>query len=124
MPDLYHRHQESELASMRTLIQMTCLAVCLTPSWAKTTLKVSVFRQPCTIFIAGPGTVVSVHFLNIPFVEAHYVVKYRTDDGELIEVWHAGKDLPLREGMHGMLTYSTHPEMVRSFRVVMRLPLK
>ena len=57
-------------------------------------------------------------------MEPHYVVKYKTDDGALIEVWQAGRDLPLREGMHGMLIYSTHPEMVRSFRVVMRLPLK
>jgi hypothetical protein len=109
---------------MRKLIQMACLAVCLTPAWAKTTSEVSVFRQLCTIFIAGPGTVVSVHLLDIPFIEPHYVVKYKTDDGELIEVWHAGRDLPLREGMHGMLTYSTHPEMICSFRVVSRLPSK
>jgi len=109
---------------MRKLLQMACLAVCLTPACAKTTLESSTIRQPCTIFIVGPGTVISVHLVDVPFTEPHYVVKYKTDDGELIEVWHPGRDLPVLEGMHGMLTYSAHPEMVRSFRVVMRPPLK
>jgi hypothetical protein len=103
---------------MRKVLQMACLAACLTPAWARTTLESSVIRQPSTVFIVGPGTVVSVHLLDMPFIGPHYVVKYKTDDGELIEVWHPGKDIPVLEGMHGMLTYSTHPEMVRSFRVV------
>jgi hypothetical protein len=47
-----------------------------------------------------------------------FAIKCQTDGGELIEVWHPGKDIPVLQGMHGMLTYSTHPEMVRSFRVV------
>ena len=109
---------------MRKLLQMACLAVCLTPAWAKTTLEISELRQPCTIFIVGPGTVVSVHLLNVPFIEPRYVVKYKTDDGELIEVWHPGRDLPVLEGMHGMLIYSTHPEMVRGFRVVTQPPMR
>jgi len=109
---------------MRKLLQMACLAVCLTSAWAKTTLKSSVIRQPCTIFIAGPGTVMSVRLLDVPFAEPHYVVKYKTDDGELIEIWHPRSDLLVLEGMHGMLTYSTHPEMIRGFRVIMRPPLK
>jgi hypothetical protein len=109
---------------MRKLLQMACLAVFLTPAWAKTTLELSVIRQPCTISTVGPGTVVSVHLLDVPFTQPHYVIKYKTDDGELIEVWHPGRNLPVLEGMHGMLTYSSHPEMVRSFRVVMRPSLK
>jgi hypothetical protein len=103
---------------MRRLLQIVCLAAFLTPGWTKTTLEVSVTRQPSTTFIVGPGTVVSVHLLDVPFIGPHYAVKYKTDDGELIEVWHPGKDIPVFQGMHGMLTYSTHPEMVRSFRVI------
>ena|SRR5450755_4227386 len=102
----------------RKLLQVACLAACLTPGWAKTTLELSVSRQPSASFTVGPGTVVSVHLLDMPFIEPHYAVKYKTDDGELIEVWHPGKDIPVLQGMHGMLTYSTHPEMIRSFRVV------
>jgi hypothetical protein len=105
---------------MRRLLQIACLAAFLTPGWAKTTPEVFVIRQPSTIFIVGPGTVVSVHLLDVPFIEPHYVMKYKTDDGELIEVWHPGKNIPAFQGMHGMLTYSTHPEKVRSFRVVMQ----
>jgi hypothetical protein len=102
----------------RKLLQMACLAACLTPAWATTTLKLPVMPQPSTVFVVGPGTVVSVHRLDVPFVGPRYVVKYKTDDGQLIEVWHPGKDIPVLEGMHGTLTYSIHPEMVRSFRVV------
>lgn len=87
---------------------------------AKSTLESSAIRQPLTTFTIGPGTVVSVHFLDIPSIEPHYAVSYKTDGGELIEVWRLGKDIPVFQGMHGMLTYSTHPEMVRSFRVVMQ----
>ena len=54
----------------------------------------------------------------MPFVGAHYAVRYRTDDGELIEVWEPGRNLLLVKGMHGLLTYSTHPERILRFRVV------
>ena len=46
------------------------------------------------------------------------MVKYKTDRGELIEVSTAGNDVFVLEGMHGILTYSTHPEKILSFRVV------
>jgi hypothetical protein len=51
-------------------------------------------------------------------INPRYTVKYKTDGGELIEVWIPGKDVLVLEGMHGILTYSTHPEKILSFRVV------
>jgi hypothetical protein len=51
-------------------------------------------------------------------MKAHYAVKYKTDDGRVIEVWNPGKDPLLIEGMHGELTYSTHPERILNFRLV------
>ena len=100
------------------LLQIVALTACLTPAWGKAALEVSFIRQPSAVFIVGPGTVVSVHLLDLPFVEPHYAVKYKTDGGELIEVWTHGKDILVLEGMHGILTYSTHPERILSFRVV------
>ena len=100
------------------LLQIVALTVCLTPAWGKATLEMSFIRQPGTVFIVGPGTVVSVHLLDLPFVEPHYAVKYKTDRGELIELWTHGKDIFVLEGMHGILTYSIHPESILNFRVV------
>jgi len=103
---------------LRKLLQIAALTACLTPAWGKPTSELSFLRQPSTVSIVGPGTVLSVHLLDLPFIKPRYAVKYKTDGGELIEVWTPGKDVLVLEGMHGMLTYSTHPEMVRSFRVV------
>ena len=103
---------------LRKLLQIVSLMVCLTPAWGKATSELSFIRQPSTVSIAGPGTVLSVHLLNLPFIMPRYAVKYKTDGGELIEVWTPGKDVLVLEGMHGMLTYSTHPEKILSFRVV------
>jgi hypothetical protein len=100
------------------LIHIVAVTVCLTPAWGKATLNVSFIRQPSTVSIVGPGTVVSVHLLDLPFINPHYAVKYKTDDGELIEVWTQRKDILVLEGMHGILTYSTHPEKILNFQVV------
>jgi hypothetical protein len=100
------------------LLYIVAVAGCLTPAWGKATSELSFIRQPSTVFIVGPGTVLSVHLLDLPFIEPHYVVTYKTDGGELIEVWTAGKDVLVLEGMRGILTYSTHPEKILSFRVV------
>ena len=100
------------------LLYIVAVTVCLTPAWGKATSELSFIRQPSTVSIVGPGTVLSVHLLDLPFIKPHYVVKYKTDDGELIEVWTPGKDILVLEGMHGILTYSTHPEKILSFRVV------
>src|SRR5215469_1004696 len=62
----------------------------------------------------GPGTVISLRRLDLPFSRQIYVVKYRTDAGSIIEVWHQGT-LEIIPGMHGILTYSQHPEQITSF---------
>jgi hypothetical protein len=49
---------------------------------------------------------------------AYYVIKYETDGGESLEVWNAGRDILILEGMHAILTYSICPERVISFRQV------
>lgn len=109
---------------MRKLLQMVCLAACLTPAWATTTLELSAIRQPSTVFVVGPGTVVTVHLLQLPFLEPLYAVKYKTDGGELIEVWTPRKEILVLEGMYGVLTYSTNPERILNFRVVEQKPTK
>ena len=61
----------------------------------------------------------SRYFLRIiGHPQQRYAVKYETDGGELIEVWTPGKDVLVLEGMHGLLTYSSHPEKILNFRVV------
>jgi hypothetical protein len=105
-------------ALIRKILHAAFLVALLNPAWGKATAELPLMRQPSKVFIVGPGTVVSVHLLDLPFGELHCVVKYKIDGGELIEVWHPGKNIPVLEGMHGMLTYSTHPEMILNFRVV------
>ena len=100
------------------LVQIVALTACLAPAWGKSTSELSSVRQPSTVSIVGPGTILSVHLLDLPFIKPRYAVKYQTDGGELVEVWTTGKDVLVLEGMHGILTYSTHPEKILSFRVV------
>jgi hypothetical protein len=73
--------------------------------------------QPSSVVTVGPGTVISVRVLDLAFAGKYFVVTYGTDRGGVIEVWHRGKLLVL-PGMHGMMTYCTHPEMIIDFRVV------
>jgi hypothetical protein len=107
-----------KLQMLSKLLQIVVLTACLTPAWSKSTSESSFIRQPSTVSIVGPGTVLSVHRLDLPFINPRYVVKYKTDGGELIEVWTPANDILVLEGMHGILTYSTHPEKILSFRVV------
>ena len=58
--------------------------------------------------------------LDVPFVGRCYTVKYRADGGELIEIRHPRQDIPVLEGMYGVLIYSTNPEMILDFRVIKR----
>jgi hypothetical protein len=74
-----------------------------------------------SVVTVGPGTIISVRRLDLPFSRQIYVVKYRTDAGSIIEVWHHGT-LAIVQDMHGMLTYSQHPEQIISFRVVTITP--
>jgi hypothetical protein len=109
---------------LRKLLQIMVLTACLTPAWGKETLELSFLRQPSTVFVVGPGTVVTVHLLQLPFLDPHYAVKYKTDGGELIEVWTPRKGILVLEGMYGILTYSTNPERILNFRVVEQKPTK
>ena len=103
-----------------TILRAAVLVTLLNPAWGKATTKLPLGRDPCSIFIVGPGTIVSVDQLNLPFIELHYAIKYKMDDGQLIEVWTPRKSIVLLEGMHGELTYSTHPERILNFRPVRR----
>src|SRR5208337_1605160 len=87
------------------LLQIVALTACLPSAWGKATSDLSFVRQPNTVSIVGPGTVVSVHLLDLPFIKPYYAVKYKTDAGELIEVRTPGKDVLLLEGMHGILSF-------------------
>ena len=105
---------------IKKILRAAFLVTLLNPAWGKATTKLPLGRNPCSVFIVGPGTIVSVDQLDLPFIELHYAVKYKTDDGQLIEVWAPGKGIVLLEGMHGELTYSTHPERILNFRPVGR----
>jgi hypothetical protein len=105
---------------IKTILRAAVLVTLLNPAWGKATTKLPLSRNPCSVFIIGPGTIVSVDQLNLPFIELHYAVKYKTDDGPLIEVWTPRKGIVLLEGMYGELTYSTHPERILNFRPVGR----
>ena len=88
---------------LRKPLQIMALTACLTPAWGKETLELSFFRQPSTVFVVGPGTVVTVHLLQLPFLEPHYAVKYKTDGGEPVEVWTPRKDIWCWKGCTGYL---------------------
>jgi hypothetical protein len=111
---------------IRGLVQVGCSTVlvilCLNPVWAEPTSG-SPFvrrpiREPSWVFVVGPGTIVSIHVLDLPFTKSRYIVRFATDDGQTVEVWHSGKHILLLEGMRGMLVYSEHPEKILDFRMV------
>ena len=102
----------------RKLIPIIFLILCLTSLWGKTTSEMRFVRQPSAAFTVGPGTVISVHVLDMPFGGRRYAIKYRTDGGEVIEVWHPANYSPVLVGMYGMLTYSKNPEMILNFQVM------
>jgi hypothetical protein len=102
----------------RKFIPLALLMVCLTPLWGKMDTAARVLRQPSSAFRIGPGTVTSVHIIDLPFGGRRFAIKYQTDRGEMIEVWHPADDSPVLKGMYGMLTYSTNPEMVVNFQVM------
>ncbi len=108
---------------MKSALQLLAsLALCVVPACAKPTIHLALIRQPATTFTIGPGTVISIRALDMPFVGMHYAIQYRSDDGELIELWNSGRNLLLVKGMHGMLTYSTNPERILQFRVLPPAP--
>ena len=118
--DTSHNLVSLGAAMIKKILLAAFWVTLLNPAWGKATTKLPLDRNPCSVFIVGPGTIVSVDQLDLPFIELHYAVKYKTDDGRLIEVWTPGKGIVLLEGMHGELTYSTHPERILNFRLVRR----
>ena len=86
--------------------------------WGSETLCPHISRQPTSVFTAGPGTVLSIRVLDLPFLGHYFAVKYLTDAGEVIEIRQRGTDTCVVQGMRGILTYTTHPEKIVSFRVV------
>ena len=105
-------------AMIRNILCAAIVVTLLKPAWSEVTTKLPLSQSPCTVFVIGPGTIVSVHRLDLPLTQAHYAVKYMTDDGRVIEVWNPGEDPLLIEGMHGEMTYSIHPERILNFRLV------
>ncbi len=108
---------------MKSVLQLLAsLALCVVPALARPALHLIVIRQPATIFTIRTGMVISVRALDLPFVGKRCIIEYRSDNGELIELWNPDPNLLLINGMHGMLTYSTHPERVLQFRVLAFTP--
>jgi hypothetical protein len=103
----------------RTLLCLALLPGLFTLAWATRAPMRGAIPAVSTIVTLGPGTVVSIRILDLPFTDKCYVVKYRTDEGSLVEIWHHG-ELSVLPGMHGMLTYSNSPEMILQFRVIQR----
>jgi len=84
---------------------------------ATATLKHRFIPDIQSTVTVGPGTVISVSRLDLPFVGEAYDIEYKPDNGDKIELWHQGS-LIIVQGMHGMLTYSHTPEHVINFRVL------
>ena len=101
----------------QTLLGLSLLFVCLCPAWCKQAPEARLIPGLINVVTVGPGTVISVHALDLPFSEPCYVVKYKTDEGRVLEIWHHG-ELSVMQGMHGILTYSSRPEMILHFRVM------
>jgi len=94
------------------------MALLVASAWGKPTVRQDHISQPSSKFTIGPGTVIAVRALDIAFMGRCYTVKYKTEAGELIEIRHLRQDIPVLEGMYGLLTYSTNPEMILNFRVI------
>jgi hypothetical protein len=60
----------------------------------------------------------SVHLVTLPFTQPYYAIEFKTDDDQLVEMRHFGDDIPVLDGMHGMLDYSLHPERILGFRTI------
>jgi len=110
-----------EMKNCSTFLSKVLVLVCLLPGLGKAAIDSSrplPAREPRWVFVAGPGTVVSVRFRDIPFIKPQYVVKFKTDSGELIEIFHHGASAPVVPGMRGTLVYSTHPDKVVTFHTL------
>jgi hypothetical protein len=111
------------MMSTKKICTAALAAVCLVSglSWATTQAFSPVLppREPAWVFTAGPGTVLSVRLRDLPFIKPQYIVKFKTDEGQLIEVRLPQLGVPVVEGMHGTLIYCTHPDRIVTFRIAM-----
>jgi hypothetical protein len=105
-------------SSVKRALQLAILSLLVACAWGLPTERPTHISQPSWIFTIGPGTIIAVHAVEVPFVGRYYTVRYRTEKGELIEIRHLRQNPPVLEGMHGLLTYSTSPEMILNFQVV------
>ena len=105
---------------IRKVLYAAFLVASLSSTWGKATTKLTLVGEPSTVFTVGPGTIVSIRRMDLPFSEPYFAVKYQTDDGKLIEVWTPRNRVMMVEGLHGELTYSTHPERILNFRLIQR----
>jgi len=104
---------------VKRVLQVVALCLFVVSAWGLPTERDHHSSQPRWTFTVGPGTVVAVHALDVAFVGRCYIVKYQTERGEIIEIRDLQhKGTPVLEGMHGLLTYSTNPEMILNFQVV------
>jgi len=103
---------------MKRALQFAILFLPLAMAWSLPTERNSRPAEPKWTFTVGPGTIVAVHVLDVPFLGRCYTVRYKTERGEVFEIRHLRHDLPVLEGMHGLLTYSTSPEMILKFQVI------
>jgi hypothetical protein len=99
----------------RRILHATIFIALLNPASATVTKKQNLVFQPSSVFVVGPGSILSVRHLNLPFIKPFYAVRYKLDSGELIEVWTPADGIILLKGMHGILTYSSYPEKIVNF---------
>jgi hypothetical protein len=106
--------------SVKRACHVVVMVLLIASAWGKPTVRQDHISQPSSKFTIGPGIVIAVRALGAPFIGRCYTVKYKSDGGELIEVRHPRQDIPVLEGMYGLLTYSTNPEMILDFRIIER----
>jgi hypothetical protein len=103
---------------MKRALQVAILSLCVASAWGLPTGRPSHFSEPNWTFTVGPGTIITVQALDVAFIGRCYTVRYKTERGELIEIRHLQHNIPVVQGMHGLLTYSTNPELILNFQVL------
>jgi hypothetical protein len=104
----------------RTITLLLSLLLVSSGAFGTPSMRQRYVSQPSFAYTVGPGTVVSLRLMDLPFGKRRYVVTYQTDAGEILEIWQPKDEVPLLKGMYGFLTYTTNPERVIEFRVTQR----
>jgi hypothetical protein len=114
-PRLVSQYVNASGAEVKFLLCLFVLTAC---AWAKPLMRAPKAFQPNFAYTVGPGTIVSVRLLDLPFGKRRCVVTYQSDAGQIFEIWQQPEEeFPLLKGMHGFLTYTMNPEQIISFRV-------